>query len=80
MYLQVMGLVTSMLQASVHDVDINVSFDVPVRFNLVPSTQPVIFAGQHFTAYARMPAGAEVFEYKVKEHPCKCKTMHFECF
>ena len=73
-----MGLVSSMLQSSVRNVEISCEFDSSaVRFNLVPPAPPVIFAGQHFTAYARMPPGAIV---SILQHSLSVKVQNTNSF
>uniref|UniRef100_A0A2P2I2A9 von Willebrand factor A domain-containing protein 5A-like n=1 Tax=Hirondellea gigas TaxID=1518452 RepID=A0A2P2I2A9_9CRUS len=57
---KVMGLVASMLQSSVQNVEVKWKLQSATRISLVPAAPPTIFAGQQFTAYARMPPNAVV--------------------
>ncbi|XP_018023798.1 von Willebrand factor A domain-containing protein 5A isoform X2 [Hyalella azteca] len=66
MQTKVMGLVASMLQASVRGVTVSCEFDAPSRLSLVPSEPPVIFGGQHLVTYARMPPGAQLKSITLK--------------
>lgn len=58
--LQVMGLVTSMLQDSVQQVRVSCEVEPTNRVRLVPKVPPIIFGGQHLILYARIPADTTV--------------------
>ncbi|XP_047486430.1 von Willebrand factor A domain-containing protein 5A-like [Penaeus chinensis] len=57
---KVMGLVTSMLQDSMHNVRVSCEVEPTSRVRLVPKVPPVIFGGQHLILYARIPADTVV--------------------
>ncbi|XP_037799719.1 von Willebrand factor A domain-containing protein 5A-like isoform X7 [Penaeus monodon] len=57
---KVMGLVTSMLQDSVHNVRVSCEVEPTSRVRLVPKVPPIIFGGQHLILYARIPADTVV--------------------
>ncbi|KAK7065457.1 von Willebrand factor A domain-containing protein 5A, partial [Halocaridina rubra] len=58
--LKVMGLVKSMLQESVQNVNVSFDVDPPCGVKLIPKAPPVIFGGQHLILYTRVPPATVV--------------------
>ena len=55
-----MGLLTNILQESVHDVTVECITTPATKVSLIPRNPPQIFGGQHLILYAKLPPNTHV--------------------